>query len=77
MEVSEGVIPDGTEVYINHPYTDTTRMGRVLGYIAHTNAYLCAVGSKVQAYSAEQVMRPVPKFNSVEEADAWLEGTWE
>lgn len=74
LKVTEGVIPNGADVYIESPTGAMYTQGRVMGYIPHTDAYLCAVGRKVQAYKAENVMRPVPKFNTIEEATAWLEG---
>jgi hypothetical protein len=72
VRVSEGLIKNGTEVIINHRGGLTN--GKVVGYIAHTDAYLCDMGRQLQAFKAEDVMRRVPRFDSVEEADAWLEG---
>jgi hypothetical protein len=72
--VSDGAIPHGTEVIIEMPYLQQLRLAKVVGYIAHTDAYLCDIGREVKAVPAKDVMRRVPKFNSVEEADAWLEG---
>jgi hypothetical protein len=76
VRVSEGTIPNGTEVFVDSPYNlgRTRALALVVGYIAHTNAYLLDMGRELRAYPAEQVMRRVPKFTSIEEADAWLEG---
>lgn len=72
MTVSEGIIKAGTEVTIT--YGTTEHQARVVGYIASTHAYLCDLGRELRAVKAEQVLRRVPKFNTVEEADAWMEG---
>jgi hypothetical protein len=73
--VSEGTIPNGTEVTVTTwRGVGDSRQVRVMGYIAHTDAYLCDTGDGIQAFLAQNVLRAVPKFTSVEEADAWLEG---
>jgi len=75
LTVSEGVIPNGTNVYITGPAADYPYyQGKVVGYIAQTDAYLCDLGRNVRAFPASHVLRLVPKFTSIEEADAWMEG---
>jgi len=73
------MILDGTEVRVPHGHQSGTFVtARTMAYIAKTDAYLCLIESgpnegKLQAYPASMVVLPVPKFNTVEEADAWLE----
>jgi hypothetical protein len=74
MTVTQGAIPRGAEVIVEHHDTQQLRLATVHGYIPHTDSYLCDVGGDFRAVPAQKVMRRVPKFTSIEEADAWLEG---
>lgn len=75
LTVTEGPIPNGTKVKVVTEYGGDDDLDiTVVGYIAYTDAYLCEVEETVRAHLARNILREVPKFNTVEEADAWLEG---
>ena len=82
LRVKSGEIPNGSAVIVtvrrwkpNEPLVEEMPTpATVEGYIAGTDAYLCTLeGGRLRAFKSADVMRPVPKFKTREEADAWLE----